>query len=113
MDNSKEVPVKVAPLMIIKQAAMPILFKVDSILRDLYHSKYLISDEDFLDLLEFRSAAQIVSVKTTDLIEQAQEAGVDTVHLPFDDFKILLASSRVIEEIPTTKVIRNIGFWSH
>ena len=112
MDN-KEVPVKVAPLMIIKQAAMPILFKVDSILRDLYHSKYVMSDEDYLDLLELRSATQIVRVKTTDLIEQAKEAGVDTVHLPFEEFKMLLASSRVIEAIPKTKNFRNIVFWSH
>ena len=107
------VPVKVAPLMIIKKAAMPILFKVDSIMRDLYQNKYIVSDEDFLDLLELRSAAQIVSVKTTDLIEQATEAQADTVHLPFDEFKILLASSKVLEAIPKTKNFRNIVFWSH
>lgn len=115
MDNkdNKEIPVKVAPLMIIKQAAMPMLFKIDSILRDLYNYRYKMSDEDYLDLLEFRSAAQIVAVKITDLVEQATEAEVDTVHLPYDEFRILLASSRVLEAVPTTKVFRNIVFWSH
>ena len=111
--DSNLIPLKVAPLMVIKKAAMPLLFKVDSIMSDVYHRKYFISDEDFLDLLELRSAAQIVSIKTTDLIGQAMEAEVDTVHLPPNEFKILLASSKVLEAIPKTKNFRNIVFWSH
>ena len=112
-DPKKELEVKVAPLMVIQRAALPMLLKVDSILSDLYHRKYKMSDTNFLDLLELRSAAQIVSVVTADLIEQALEAQVDTLHLPYDEFKILLASSRVMEAIPTTTTFGNIVFWSH
>lgn len=112
-DPKKELEVKVAPLMVIQQATIPMLLKVDSVMNDLYHRKYTMSDSNFLDLLELRSAAQIVSVVTTELVNQAKEAGVDTVHLPHEEFKILLASSRVIEAIPTTRTFGNIVFWSH
>ena len=112
-DLKKELEVKVAPLMVIQQAALPMLLKVDSIMSDLYLGKYKMSDSSFLDLLELRSAAQIVSVVTSDLIDQAKAAGVDTVYLPMDEFKILLASSRVVEAIPITTTFRNIVFWSH
>ena len=115
MDNDpkKELEVKVAPLMVIQRASMPMLLKVDSILSDLYHRKYKMSDANFLDLLELRSAAQIVNVVTTELIEQAMEAQVDKVYLPYDEFKVLLASSRVMETIPKTTTFGNIVFWSH
>ena len=109
--DQKTTSVKVSVLKVLYKGLKPIIYRLDSILKD-YYSKTISLSQELTAVLEFRSAASTVELLMLDYLEQVEEHSVDILHLPNKEFHLLLDLSKTAE-LAYRATLENSGLWTH
>ena len=110
--DQKTTPVKVSVLRVLYKGLKPIIYRLDSILKDYYNKTVSLSQAELTAALEFRSAASTVELLMLDYLDQVEEHGVDTLYLPNKEFHLLLDLSKTAE-LAYRAPLANSGLWTH
>jgi len=110
--DQKTTPVKVSVLRVLYKGLVPIIHRLDSVLKDYYNKSISLSQAELTAIFEFRSAASTVELLIIDYLDQVDEYRVDTLYLPNKEFRLLLDLSKTAE-LAYRAPIANSGLWTH
>ena len=110
--DQKTTPVKVSVLRVLYKGLKPIIYRLDSILKDYYSKNISLSQAELTAALEFRSAASTVELLMLDYLDQVKEHNVETLYLPNKEFRLLLDLSKTAE-LAYRAPLANSGLWTH
>lgn len=110
--DQETTPVKVSVLRVLYKGLIPVIHRLDSVLKDYYNRSISISQAELTVMFEFRSAASTVELLIIDYLDQVDEHHVDTLYLPNKEFRLLLDLSKTAELAYRTPVA-NSGLWTH
>ena len=111
-EDEKDIKVNPAVLEVIKKAAKPMIYRLDTLLESHYNGSMKYSEADLMALFEYRSSAQILDM----LLEEYMDADLlpDEVKIlmTFEHFTLIAATSKTIEAAYRS-LIGNIPLWTH
>ena len=108
----KDVEIKVSILELIKKTAKPLLYRLDTLLRDHYTETYTQTDNQLTYLIEYTSAARILIQSLEKYIDISLVSGEDIVSVSFEDFTIITHTSKVVEQ-GYRVTIGKVPLWIH
>ena len=110
--EEKEIKVSLAVLGVIKKAAKPITYRLDSLLDAHYDGSIKQSEMDLMALLEYRASAQILDVLLDEYIDIELPQDEEKVTMPMEHFKLIATTSKTVESA-FKSLVGNIPLWTH
>ena len=110
--DKETTPVKVNILRVIDGAMQSAKHRLESLLVDYHKDVIKLSQAEYTALLEFRGAAATLELLFDDYFAQVEEHGVDTLHLPGPEFRLVLDLSKTVETSFRSS-IAHTGIWVH
>ena len=110
--KEKDVEVNLAILGVIKNAAEPMLHRLDSLLEDHYTGSANYSNIDLMALLEFRASTQILNVVIEEYLDMGDASKEEKIPMPFEHFTLIATTSKTIESAYRS-LIGNVPLWTH
>ncbi len=111
-EKKEDVEVNLAILKVIKKAAEPMTYRLDSILNDHYSGLIKQSDIDLMALLEFRASTQILKVMIEEYLDLGNPEEEEKIPMPFEHFTLIATTSKTIEAAYRS-LIGNTPLWTH
>lgn len=113
--DNKELEVSLPVLAVIREAAIPLSYRLDCLLEDHYNGKRIQSKLDLMALLEYRASVQTLDVLLEQYLEPYLEdeiADQAKISIPLTHFKLITTTSRTIE-VAFRSLIGNVPLWTH
>lgn len=111
-NKEKEVKVNPAVLEIIRKAARPMIYRLDTLLESHYTGSIKYSEIDLMALLEYRASAQILDILLEEYEEMELIPGEDKILMPFEHFTLITTTSKTIES-SYRAMVGNTPLWTH
>ena len=89
--KSSKVEIKTSVLAALIKPGLKILIKLESLIRDHYMNGVTLWDTDLTTMMELTVSSKVLIAYLQGLIDEAQEAEVDSVHLSPQESQILAA----------------------
>ena len=109
--EKREIEVSPAILEVLKKAAKPMAYRLDSLLEDHYNGSNKQSDIDLMALLEYRASAQILDVLLDEYIERADLSREEKIPMLLEHFTLITTTSKTIEAAYRS-LVGNIPLWT-
>ena len=95
---SEELSVKIDKnaLKLILDATEPYYYRVDSLIEDYYQGIQIFDNTTIMSMMELRTTLQILVTYLQDLLEQAEEEGVQCLYLMPQEVKTIVSLSKGI-----------------
>lgn len=110
--KEKDVEVNLAILEVIKNAAQPMVHRLDSLLEDHYSGLSQYSNIDLMALLEYRASTQILNVMIEEYLDMGDPSRDEKVPMPFEHFTLIATTSKTIESAYRS-LIGTTPLWTH
>ena len=110
--KEKDVEVTLAILEVIKQAAEPMIYRLDSLLESHYNGSIKQAGIDLMALLEFRASTQILNVVIEEYLDLKTAEGEGKVMMPLEHFTLIANTSKTVETAYRS-LVGNTPLWTH
>lgn len=111
-DKKKDVEVNLAILEVIKNAAQPMLHRLDSLLEDHYGGLSQYSSIDLMALLEYRASTQILNVMIEEYLDMGSASKDEKIPMPLEHFTLIATTSKTIESAYRS-LVGTTPLWTH
>ena len=110
--KEKDIKVSLAVLQVIRDAARPMIYRLDSILKSHYDGSIQQSEIDLMALLEYRASTQILEVLIEEYLEKENPMNDEKVVMPMEHFTLIATTSKTVETA-FRSLIGTIPLWTH
>ena len=105
-------PVKLEVILEIYKNVLISFYRLEALLQDHFSGDFPLGEAERSALLDALASASALKILFEDYIEQANESGVETLHIPYQEFKGVLSMARSVEA--STKVcFGGVGIWEN
>ena len=105
-------PVKIAIIREIFRNVLVNYYRLESFLHDHVEGTFPLSDVEKASLMDSLASALALKVLFEDYIEQAEQASVETLYIPYQEFKNILNMAKAVEA-SNNLVFNGVGIWAH
>lgn len=105
-------PVKLEIILEIYKNVLTSFYRLDALLKDYFYGDFFLGEAERSALLDSLASASALKILFEDYIEQANTAEVETLYIPYQEFKGVLNMARSVEA--STKIsFGGVGIWEN
>ena len=105
--------IDIAVLSAIEKGIQPLYYKISSIIKDHYASKYKLADSQLVVYLEVNMSCLILKRCLEDLIEQAEEIGTEVVLMKPEEVVLMSTMATSIDNVKELSYQNGISLLEH
>lgn len=106
-------PVKVDVLSTVRHEAARYRHKIDSMIEDHYNHLYSLTDAELLPILEVKVSSQILMDIVDEMLDDAKDAGVDSVPLKQEELVLLISLSKMVNSFFSVNISPRFSVFDH